>query len=256
MTVLSTSSNDPPASGPQRVGVVDLSGLARGEPQRLADRRRCRIRRLHPSDAAHIEACFERMSNEARQTRFFGAKRRLSAAEIAFFSAPDGWDHIALGAVELTDGGREADLLGAVRCVRIPGARGTADFAIAIADEVRGLGLGDALLTALIRQARPRGIRAFHCEVLRRNGTMRRLAERFGGELVEGGDTLVYRLPVAAKPAPLDAWPAGAWSAFGLVDPVAARHDWCDLLDTAAACGVAALQDAGAYCLPGALLAA
>jgi RimJ/RimL family protein N-acetyltransferase len=241
----------------RRGGVLDLSGLAQGEPQRLGDGRRCRIRRLRPGDGERLHACFARMSDAARQTRFFAAKRHLSAAEIAYFSAPDGWDHLALGAVVLAASGREAELLGAVRCLRFPGAHGTADLAIALADDARGLGLGEALLTALLRQARPRGISAFHCEVLRHNQPMRRLAERFGGGVVEANaDTLVYRLPLAAKAAPLDAWPEAGWTALGLMDPVAVHHDWCELVDGAAAYGVAALQDAGACCLPGALLAA
>jgi GNAT superfamily N-acetyltransferase len=254
---LSTSLNSPVVPQHRSGGVIDLGGLAQGEPQRLGDGRRCRIRRLRSGDGERLDGCFARMSDAARHARFFAAKRHLSAAEIAYFSAPDGWDHLALGALALTASGREAELLGAVRCLRFPGAHGTADLAIALADDARGLGLGDALLKALLRQARPRGISAFHCEVLRHNQPMRRLAERFGGVVVEANaDTLMYRLPLAAKAAPRDAWPKAGWTVLDLMDPVAVHHDWRELVDGAAACGVAALQDAGAYCLPGALLAA
>ncbi|WP_462330080.1 N-acetyltransferase family protein [Thiohalocapsa halophila] len=200
---------------------------------RLADGRRWQIRRLRPDDGPRLAACFARMSDEARLARFFTAKRRLTDAEIAHFSRPDGWEHMAMAAFAADGAGREQELLGAVRCLRLPHRRDTADFAIAVADDARGVGLGCALLSALMAHARPRGIHRLHCDVLWHNQPMRALAERFGGEPVgSDADSLAYTIPVARRPAG-DA-SAFAWPGLVLPDPVAMHHDWCSLLDDAA----------------------
>lgn len=174
-----------------------------------------------------------RMSEAARYARFFAAKRQLTDAEIAHFCRPDGWEHMALGAIAIDSAGRERELLGAVRCLRLPQRRDTADLAIAVADDGRGTGLGHALLSALIAHVRPRGIHWLHCDVLAHNQPMRALAERFGGEPVAADeDSLAYAVPVA-RPSAGDASPLG-WPDFVLPDPVAMHHDWCSLLDDAA----------------------
>jgi ribosomal protein S18 acetylase RimI-like enzyme len=238
----------------RRITRPDIAATAPGESGRLGDGRRFRIRRLYPGDGLRLAACFARMSNDARQARFFGAKRRLTPAELRHFCSPDGWDHIALGALALGSGGADAELLGAVRCLRLPASRRTADLAIAVADDARGLRLGDALLAALTRQARLRGITNFHCEVLRTNLPMRGLAERFDGELTEHTeDTLVYRLPVA-EPAVATETGGGAegWRLPAVLDPIAVRHDLLDWLDGTAACGLAALREVEAGAIRGA----
>jgi RimJ/RimL family protein N-acetyltransferase len=207
-------------------------------PLRAAHRsrreRRWHIRRLWPGDALRLAACFERMSAGARQARFFAAKNCLTQTELAHLCRPDGWEHIALGAFAVDTSGRERELLGAVRCLRLPNQRDTADFAIAIADDARGLGLGSDLLTALTRHARTRGVRTLSCDVLAHNRAMRALAERFGAERV-GGDagTVGYRIPLL--PARTTGGLSVDWAELPLPDPVAAQYGFRSLLDQAAA---------------------
>jgi GNAT superfamily N-acetyltransferase len=194
------------------------------------------------------------MSEEARLARFFGAKMRLSPAEIDHLCRPDGWEHIALGAFAIDGGGREQELLGAVRCLRLPARRDTAELAIAVADDARGLGLGRALLAALAAGARPRGIRALHLEVLATNRPMRALAEGAGAVLQEAAEgVVVYRLPLRSAG---NGWPRASreWAVPPVLDPVAAARHWLAWLDEgvdgAAAGGIAALDAIGAYCRP------
>lgn len=223
-------------------------------PGRLADGRRWRSRRLRPGDGPRLAACFGRLSDEARQARFFGVRARLSAAEVDQLCSPDGWEHIALGAFAVDTAGREQELLGAVRCLRLPARRDTAELAIAVADDARGLGLGRALLAALMASARPRGIRALHLEVLATNRPMRALADAAGAVLQESADgVVVYRLPLrpagnAQSRAPRE------WAVPPMLDPVAAARQWVAWLDKgvdgAAAGGIAALDAIGAYCRP------
>jgi GNAT superfamily N-acetyltransferase len=173
------------------------------------------------------------MSEAARYARFFAAKRRLTDAEIAHFCRPDGWEHMALAAFAIDGAGREQELLGAVRCLRLSHRRDTADLAIAVADDARGTGLGRALMSALMAHVRPRGIHRLHCDVLGHNRPMRALVEHFGGEPVASDeDSLAYEMSVGRGPAG-DGPPLG-WPAFVLPDPVALHHDWCSLLDDAA----------------------
>jgi RimJ/RimL family protein N-acetyltransferase len=222
-------------------------------PGRLADGRRWRSRRLRPGDAPSLVACFGRMSEEARQARFFGARAQLGAAEVDQLCSPDGWEHIALGAFAVDRDGRERELLGAVRCLRLPARRDTAELAIAVADDAAGLGLGRGLLAALMASARPRGIRTLHLEVLSTNRPMRALAEAAGAVLRDAADGVVtYRLPLrpaaGRRRAPEPPLPP-------LLDPVAAARHWLAWLDEgvdgAAAGGIAALDAIGAYCTPG-----
>src|SRR4030095_12571334 len=56
----------------------------------------------------------------------------------------------------------------------------TAEFAIAVADELRGQGFAERLLAALINAARAAGLRWLVGEVLVRNTRMRALARRCG----------------------------------------------------------------------------
>jgi RimJ/RimL family protein N-acetyltransferase len=197
------------------------------------------------------------MSDEARQARFFGARARLSAAEVDQLCRPDGWEHIALGAFAVDREGRERELLGAVRCLRLPARRDTAELAIAVADDAAGLGLGRALLAVLMASARPRGIRALHLEVLATNRPMRALAEAAGAVLRDAADgVVVYRLPLrpasGRQRAPESPLPP-------LLDPVAAAWHWLAWwddglnlgFDGAAAGGIAARDAIGAYCLSG-----
>mgnify|MGYP006271433615 CR=1 FL=1 len=200
---------------------------------RRAGGRRWHIRRLRPADGPRLAACFARMSKAARYARFFAAKHRLTDAEIAHFCRPDGWEHMALAAVAIDGAGREQELLGAVRCLRLPQRRDTADLAIAVADDARGAGLGRALLSALIAHARPRGIHWLHCDVLGHNQPMRGLAEGFGGEPVSSDeDGLAYEVPVGRVPT--DDASALGWPELVLPDPVAMHHNWWSLLDDAA----------------------
>jgi GNAT superfamily N-acetyltransferase len=195
------------------------------------------------------------LSPEARQARFFGAKARLGDAEIRHLCRPDGWDHLALGAFARTPAGADAELLGAVRCLRLPAQRNAAELAITVADDARGRGLGRVLLAALLRQARARGIRELHCEVLAVNRPMRALAVAFGA-VVKGGEegTILYRLPLSPTPGGFHVPASDGWL-LPLMDPVAAHHACGTLFDQATAHGVAVLDGLGAYCLPGALLA-
>jgi GNAT superfamily N-acetyltransferase len=168
----------------------------RGEAVRLKDGTFCRIRAIAGDDPAIVTACFDGLSDASRRLRFFGAKRALSEADLAYLTGADGRDHLAFAALRRTVSG-ETEVLGVARCIRsTPGSEPvseTAELAMAVVDRAQGNGVGSALLGHLIVEAQERGIRRFRCEVLADNEGMRALAKRLGGHAVWLDDgTLEY----------------------------------------------------------------
>ncbi|QVL48341.1 MAG: GNAT family N-acetyltransferase [Thiocapsa sp.] len=173
----------------------------RGEAVRLKDGTFCRICPIERDDPAIVTACFDGLSNASRRLRFFGAKRVLTEADLAYLTGADGHDHLAFAALRRTVSGGSPEVLGVARCIRSKSGSEpvsepvseTAELAMAVVDRAQGNGVGTALLEHLIEEAREQGIRRFRCEVLADNEGMRALARRLGGHPVWLDDgTLEY----------------------------------------------------------------
>src|SRR5258706_13134604 len=109
----------------------------------LSDGRVVELRLIRPEDKALLVRAFERQSPESRYRRFFQEKDKLSEWELRYLTEVDGVTHFAIGAVEGEDG------RGVARFVRLRERPGTAEWAIALGDEVHVLGLGRLLLRRL-----------------------------------------------------------------------------------------------------------
>ncbi|RKT45350.1 GNAT family N-acetyltransferase [Thiocapsa rosea] len=169
----------------------------RGEAVRLKDGTFCRIHPIERGDPEIVTACFDGLSNASRRLRFFGAKRALTEADLAYLTGADGHDHLAFAALRRTVSGGRDEVLGVARCIRSKSGSEpvseTAELAMAVVDQAQGNGVGSALLEHLIEAAREQGIRRFRCEVLADNEGMRALARRLGGHPVWLDDgTLEY----------------------------------------------------------------
>ncbi len=81
--------------------------------------------------------------------------------------------------VAVTERDRGEVQLGVARYTITPDGDGC-EFAIVVADEVRGTGLGTRLLRKLMETARDRGLHEMVGETLSTNDPMRSLAERMG----------------------------------------------------------------------------
>ena len=196
----------------------------RGESILLGDGTSCRIRPIGADDRMFLADCFSGLSPESRRLRFFSAKPVLTERDLAFLTSVDGRDHIALGAVRLSDAGEEIEALGVARCIRAESGAKDAEFAIAVVDAAQGRGIGKALLTQLVETARRQGIEEFHYEVLADNKRMRALARNLTTQVrALDGSTLEYRYLL----------PAGATRTSGpavadLLDPVVVARQWRD----------------------------
>ena len=155
---------------------------------RLRDGRTVRLRPVRPEDAARELRFFERLSDRSRYQRFMQYLRELSPRMLARFTQLDYDRELALVALwegEFVAVGRYA-----------PNADGeTAEFALAVADDWQGKGLGHALLERLCNAARAAGYRALYGHILDANREMLELARHLGFVEVarDGSEVTVVR---------------------------------------------------------------
>jgi RimJ/RimL family protein N-acetyltransferase len=152
---------------------------AEGTPAVLRDGSTVLIRQVRGTDAPLLADGFARLSARSRQMRFLSNKKRLSEAELRYYTEVDHHDHEALGALSPADGRG----VGIARYIRDPSDPETAEIAVTIADDWQGRGLGTALLTRLSDRARQAGIGRFTATVSADNVAMTRVLWKMGAEL-------------------------------------------------------------------------
>jgi GNAT superfamily N-acetyltransferase len=138
----------------------------------LPDGTRIVLRPVEPADKARLTAALGRLSDETVRRRFLAAKPRFSSGELRYLTEVDGHDHLAIVAALADD---PESIVGVARCVRLPEAPATAEFAIVVGDDLQGRGLGMLLARTLADAARAAGIRRFTATMLRENDAVRRL---------------------------------------------------------------------------------
>jgi acetyltransferase len=172
---------------------------ARGDERlRLADGRCARLRPVRPDDVAVEQAFVGALSPQSRRRRFHGAMNRLPEAALRAMTAIDHRHHVALVAeAGCSDGA--ARLVADARYVREQGgADHTAEFAIAVADDWQGLGLGRALMRRIAAIAQSHGLVALRGSVLVENTPMLALMRRLGATLhPEPGDGSIVQVRFA-----------------------------------------------------------
>jgi RimJ/RimL family protein N-acetyltransferase len=142
----------------------------------LRDGRTVGIRALRPDDRASMVELAGRMSEEARQLRFFTPKRGFSEQEIDYYVNVDFVSHVALVAV-MDEGGAPRLVGGGRYIVATPGV---AEIAFGVDESCQGLGIASLLLRHLADIARDAGLREFFAEVLPENTAMLKVFQRSG----------------------------------------------------------------------------
>lgn len=140
------------------------------EAVRLRDGRSVLVRPVVPADAPLQRAFVHALSAASRQRRFHSGVAELPEPVVRYLTEVDYVDHLALLAEAVVDGA--ARQVAEARWVRRADEGDCADFAIAVADQHQGQGLGGRLLDLLERSARARGVRCLHGSVLRSNTPM------------------------------------------------------------------------------------
>ena len=135
------------------------------------------LRRLHAEDRPLIEEFLARIDSEDLRMRFFSGFPAVSPSLLDHLLRVDDPERLALVVIG-TDGCGRGEVLAVGRTHT--SADATAELALLVRSNLKGLGLGSALLARLIAHCRNRGISLLVAEVLQQNARMLRLAERFG----------------------------------------------------------------------------
>jgi RimJ/RimL family protein N-acetyltransferase len=151
-----------------------------GEPRRIVDLRdgtKALIRPIEPEDRQRLKEGFESSSEESRYQRFLTAQPRLSNRQLEFLTAVDHVHHEALIAVDPESGVS----FGTARYVRDESDPQSAEFAIGVGDRWMRIGLGTALLRALVDRARAQGIKRITGLIHDENSAVKHLVAKVAG---------------------------------------------------------------------------
>jgi acetyltransferase len=143
------------------------------------------LRQIRPDDAPALQAFVRAVSAVSRRLRFHMALNELTESGLQALTRVDQRAHVAF-VLTTTERGTER-IVGEARYVVTPDKE-TAEFAIAVAEGFRGIGLAERLMAALIGAARAGGLRWLFGEVLAGNARMLAFARRCGfAETTRGG---------------------------------------------------------------------
>ncbi len=133
-----------------------------------------------------IEAAFlSGLSAETRANRLLGGMIRITREYLEKLTTVDYRRDMALAAALMLDG-REV-LIGVARYVLEPGGK-ACEFAVVVADEWQGRGIGRRMLVKLIDVARGRGLEEFYGDVLSTNSSMLEFCRKLGFTLGRNPD--------------------------------------------------------------------
>lgn len=146
----------------------------------LGDGRTATVRPVLPSDLEAERRFIVDLSPQARHRRFHIGVATLPETMLQSFTHIDYRTHVALVAV--AESGPVPRLVADARYVMLDDAA-HAEFAIAVADDWQGIGLGRELLVRLGTHARRSGLRRLCGDVLRDNTAMIGLVRSLGGRV-------------------------------------------------------------------------
>jgi acetyltransferase len=143
----------------------------------LADGTDIVIRPIRPEDAELVQAFVRGLSEESKYFRFMNSMQELTETMLVRFTQIDYSREMALIAVTLVQN-KEIEI-GVARYAINPDGD-SCEFALVIADNVQGKGLGQKLMVALMEAARSNGLSVIEGEVLSNNHNMFKLMTRLG----------------------------------------------------------------------------
>ena len=133
----------------------------------LRDGSRVTVRPMRPEDEPMVDGFFKRVSAEDLRLRFFHAMKEFSHAFIARLTQLDYARAMAFVALDPASG----EMMGAVR-LHSDSLYENAEYAILLQSDLKGKGLGWALMQLLIHYAQSEGLQRLSGQVLTENTTM------------------------------------------------------------------------------------
>jgi len=138
------------------------------------------VRPIRPEDAALERRFVNGLSEESRYFRFFYRLHELTPQMLARFTQVDYDREMALVAIAPDASVPEGErFVGVARYIATPDGE-SAEFALVVADDWQGRGVGHGLMERLVASARKRGFARLSGTVLRSNRAMLRFVEQFG----------------------------------------------------------------------------
>ncbi|MBS0294559.1 MAG: bifunctional acetate--CoA ligase family protein/GNAT family N-acetyltransferase [Proteobacteria bacterium] len=149
----------------------------------------CLVRPIRPDDAQMVQRLVKELSPESRYFRFVSQIAELPPSMLARFTLIDYDREMALVAVQrervVDEEGQVSHkerIVGVSRYVTNPD-HSSCEFALLVADDFAGKGLGSRLMHSIMEVARDRGLAEIQGLVLANNPTMLKLMRRLGFEV-------------------------------------------------------------------------
>jgi RimJ/RimL family protein N-acetyltransferase len=161
----------------------------------LGDGWRIFVRPIRPDDEFLIRDLLAHVSKEDLRLRFFDSIKEFSHQFIASLTELDYERAMAFVAIdEASD-----ELLGVVR-LHLDPTRETGEYAILLRSDLKGKGLGWALMQLIIEYARSEGLSRIHGQVLQENSVMLKMCRELGFEIkTDPEDRGVYDVTLVLK---------------------------------------------------------
>ena len=160
-------------------------------PWTLRDGTEVLLRPIRPEDEKLEEELIMGLSEESSRFRFFRVIRELSHEDLVRFCNIDYDREIAIIA-EVREGGKRREI-GVGRLIMEPG-RKRGEFAVVVADEYQGKGLGTKLVDMLISIAQEKGLESIYGIIVPENRRMVRLCEKMGFKLKQAENGIIATL--------------------------------------------------------------
>ena len=158
------------------------------------------IRPIRPTDEMLYGGFLEKLSAKDIRFRFFSPRKEFSHSFVARFTQID--YARAMAFVALSE--NQQELLGVARLAADPDYTG-AEYAVIVRSELKGCGIGWALMHHLIRYAESEGLRDLHGDVLAANERMLKMCRELGFDITADPEDLSLRkvrlrLPLETAP--------------------------------------------------------
>jgi acetyltransferase len=160
------------------------------------DKEKIFMRPVRPGDAEQMIGLFSDLSPETVYLRFFSPIKRISNTLLIRLTQIDYDREIALMA--LAGKGEQKKIVGVARIIFHPaGERG--EFALVLADDWQGKGIGRVLLTRALKSAQKYGLKQIYGPVISTNTAMLALGQKLGFAVKRDLESSEYKLEINLK---------------------------------------------------------
>jgi len=161
----------------------------------LGDGWRIFVRPIRPDDDVLIRDLLAHVSKEDLRLRFFDSIKEFSDQFIARLTQLDNARAMAFVAIDEVSG----ETLGVVR-LHTDSSREAGEYAVLVRSDLKGRGLGWALMQLIIEYAKSRGLSRIYGQILQENSVMLKMCRELGFRVTtDAEDRGVYDVTLALE---------------------------------------------------------